>query len=159
MEPLLINYSEPHSFTGMLEKISKDSALSFLCNKELYFMKFDKVVKCPLNNRDTVCDYDLAVEVTLNKETLNGTFYETSTFVSDVIMEIGLEQVRDCFLDEKIIMMVANGHTWIMYKEDNAVVLDYEEIPEVDDNNFRDYFTEDIMNGILEGVWYIINED
>lgn len=159
MGATVINYKDACTFGGMLDKITEDSTLSFIYDKELYFKRFDKILKCPYNKKAELFDYIIATEVTLSNDLIQGRFFETNIGISDVVTEIGLGDIRNHLYMDDMIMMLANNHCWFIYLEDNVVILDYGDIPEANDDNYREIFFKDVIVGILEGQWFVLHED
>lgn len=155
-----IDYNNKYTCTQMLDKLIEDSSLSFICEKEIYFIRKGKLLKSSYIEVKGSCDVKEAKEFTVTMDMLNKTFYLTDLFISNIVFETKIQDVAGYLLDGHIVMLSINDRTWAISIEDNEVFLDYSDMESyVNENNYKDYFTQDIVAGILEGQWFVIDEE
>lgn len=155
MENIIINFGESYTFGQVLDKLSKDSTLSFVSNGLLYFKRKDKLLIS--NYKDTIYDVVHAKPMPLDTDTLNKTFYLTNIYISNIIYEISLSDVKKNLLEGKTVMMNLNNRTWIVTIEDKVVFLDYSQADNANEDNYRELFADDVLTSLFEGQWYVID--
>lgn len=155
---VIINFGKEYSFGQMLDKLSEDETLSFVSNGILYFKRKGQLLTTSYNN-STVLDIVHAKPMSLSLEFLESKFYLTNIYISNIIYEIPLEDIRPNLIDGKTVMLNLNNRTWIIYIEDKIVYLDYSEADGANENNYKELFATDILTSLLEGQWYVIDGD
>jgi hypothetical protein len=152
---VIIDFGKQYTFGQMLDKLSEDSTLSFVCNGLLYFKRKDKLLIS--NYKDTIYDVAHAKPMPFDVETLNKTFYLTNIYISNIIYEINLSDVRSNLIEGKTIMLNLNDRTWIIAIEDKVVFLDYSQADDANEDNYKELFADDVLTSLFEGQWYVID--
>lgn len=155
---VVVNFGDKYTFGEMIDKLSKDSTLSFVSNGILYFKRRDKLLTTSFNN-STIYDIVHAEDMIINNDLINQTFYLTNIYVSNIIYEIHIGDVKNYILEEKIVMLCLNNRTWIITLEDNVVFLDYSEAEGANEDNYKELFADDVLTSLIEGQWYVIDGD
>ena len=154
---VIINFGKKYTFGEMIDKLSENSTLSFVSNGVLYFKRKDKLLTTKYS--DNIYDVAHAEPMLLNNEIILQSFYETNIYISDIVYEVNISEIKDLMLDGKIIMLCLNNRTWIINVEDNVVFLDYSEAKGANEDNYQELFTEDVLTSLLDGQWYVIDEE
>lgn len=154
---MIIDFGEEYSFGKMIDKLSEDSTLSFVSNGILYFKRKDKLLTT--SYKGTMYDVANAKSMILDSNIINSTFYKTNIYVSNIIYEIPLEEVKQNLIEGKIIMLNLNNRTWIITIEDKVVFLDYSQADDATENNYKELFADDVLTSLFEGQWYVIDGD
>lgn len=158
MSIININYKKRYSFGEMIDKISEDSTLSFISNGKLYFKKNDEFKTCDFkDNIENGAPY--GEDVIITSELMKQSFYETDIYISEIITQIQIEEVREHLLEEKPIMLTVGDNSWIIELEDDVVYLDYTQVKHADDDNYMELFTCDILEGLINSMWHVIEKD
>lgn len=152
---VIIDFGKQYTFGQMLDKLSEDSTLSFVCNGLLYYKRKDKLLIS--NYKDTIYDMAHAKPMPFDVETLNKTFYLTNIYISNIIYEINLSDVRSNLIEGKTIMLNLNNRTWIIAIEDKVVFLDYSQADDANEDNYKELFADDVLTSLFEGQWYVID--
>ena len=153
---VIIDFGKQYTFGQMLDKLSKDSTLSFINEGVLYFKRQDKLLTTWYKN-NMIYDVVHAIPMQLSNEVINKKFYETNIYISSIIYEIELSDIKQSLLDNKIVMLNLNDRTWVLEMEDNVVYLDYSEAKDANEDNYLELFATDVLTSLLEGQWYIID--
>jgi len=154
---VIINFGKKYTFGEMIDKLSENSTLSFVSNGVLYFKRKDKLLTTKYS--DNIYDVAHAEPMLLNNEIILQSFYETNIYISDIVYEVNISEIKDLMLEGKIIMLCLNNRTWIINVEDNVVFLDYSEADGANEDNYQELFTEDVLTSLLDGQWYVIDEE
>lgn len=154
---MIIDFGEEYSFGKMIDKLSEDSTLSFVSNGILYFKRKDKLLTT--SYKGTMYDVANAKPMILDSNIINSTFYKTNIYVSNIIYEIPLKEVKQNLIEGKIIMLNLNNRTWIITIEDKVVFLDYSQADDATENNYKELFADDVLTSLFEGQWYVIDGD
>ena len=154
---MIIDFGEEYSFGKMIDKLSEDSTLSFVSNGILYFKRKDKLLTT--SYKGTMYDVANAKPMILDSNIINSTFYKTNIYVSNIIYEIPLEEVKQNLIEGRIIMLNLNNRTWIITIEDKVVFLDYSQADDATENNYKELFADDVLTSLFEGQWYVIDGD
>lgn len=153
---VIIDFGKQYTFGEMMDKLSKDSTLSFINEGVLYFKRQDKLLTTWYKN-NMIYDVVHAIPMQLSNEIINKKFYETNIYISSIIYEIELSDIKQSLLDNKIVMLNLNDRTWVLEMEDNVVYLDYSEAKDANEDNYLELFATDVLTSLLEGQWYIID--
>ena len=157
-ENLVINFNEKNTFGEMLDKLSKDNTLSFYNKNKVYFKRKDKFLMCDYSNGTANTTY--STEIALSEEIINKTFYLTNLYISDVVFEIDVAQVRDYLIAGHELMLDINEHIWYIELDDDEIILDYSEDNfDVTEDNVYEKFVQDILQSLLIGEWYVIDKE
>lgn len=151
----IIDFSKKYTFGQMLDELLKDDSLSFISEGKLYFKRKGKLLIANYKNNN-IYDIVHAKNMTLD---INNIYYKTNIYISNIIYEINLADVKDNLLDSKTVMLSINERTWIINLEDKIVYLDYSQIEDANEDNYTNLFTTDVLASIIEGQWYVIDED
>lgn len=154
---MIIDFGEEYSFGKMIDKLSEDSTLSFVSNGILYFKRKDKLLTT--SYKGTMYDVANAKPMILDSNIINSTFYKTNIYVSNIIYEIPLEEVKQNLIEGRIIMLNLNNRTWIITIEDKVVFLDYSQADDATEDNYKELFANDVLTSLFEGQWYVIDGD
>jgi hypothetical protein len=158
MNLINIDYKIRYSFGEMIDKISEDSTLSFISNGKLYFKKGETLKTCDFTE-DLTSGAPYGEEVKITSELIKQSFYQTDIYISEIITQIKIEEVKENLLQEKPIMFTVGNNTWVIELEDDVVYLDYSEIPHATDDNYMELFTIDILEGLINSMWHVIERD
>lgn len=158
MNLININYKTKYTFGEMIDILSKDSTSSFISNGKLYFKRNNKFKVCEFSE-DLISGVPYAENLELTSELTNQTFYKTNIYISEIITQINIEEVRENLLKEKPIMFTVGENTWIIELEDDVVFLDYSEVSNATDKNYMELFTFDVLEGLLDSTWHVIEKD
>lgn len=151
----IIDFSKKYTFGQMLDELLKDDSLSFISEGKLYFKRKGKLLIANYKHNN-IYDIVHAKNMTLD---INNVYYKTNIYISNIIYEINLADVKDNLLDSKTVMLSINERTWIINLEDKIVYLDYSQIENANEDNYTNLFTIDVLASIIEGQWYVIDED
>ena len=154
---IIIDFGEEYSFGQMIDKLSKDSTLSFISGGVLYFKRKDKLLTT--NYKGTMYDVVNAKPMVIDSDIVNSTFYKTNIYISNIIYEISLEEVKQNLIEGRIIMLNLNNRTWIITIEDKVVFLDYSQADDATEDNYKELFANDVLTSLFEGQWYVIDGD
>ena len=154
---IIIDFGEEYSFGQMIDKLSKDSTLSFISGGVLYFKRKDKLLTT--SYKGTMYDVVNAKPMVIDSDIVNSTFYKTNIYISNIIYEISLEEVKQNLIEGRIIMLNLNNRTWIITIEDKVVFLDYSQADDATENNYKELFADDVLTSLFEGQWYVIDGD
>lgn len=157
MQNIIIDFNKKYTFGEMVDKLSKNSTLSFYRRGKLYFKRNGKFLTCEYNSE--MCEVVHSELMEFTEETTSSMYYETDFYVSSIVFETTIADVKKYLLKGYIIMLAVNGNTWTLELEDNVVFLDYSEVPNANEDNYKDIFTEDILISFLEGQWFVIDAD
>lgn len=158
MSLININYKTKYTFGEMIDKISKDSTLSFISNGKIYFKKNEEFKVCNFSE-DIVNGVPYGEDVKITSELTKQFFYETDIYISEIITQIKIEEVKENLLEEKPIMLTVGDNSWIIELEDDVVYLDYSQVKDATDDNYMDLFTSDILEGLINAMWHVIEKD
>ena len=153
---VIIDFGKQYKYGEMMDNLSKDSTLSFINEGVLYFKRQDKLLTTWYKN-NMIYDVVHAIPMQLSNEIINKKFYETNIYISSIIYEIELSDIKQSLLDNKIVMLNLNDRTWVLEMEDNVVYLDYSEAKDANEDNYLELFATDVLTSLLEGQWYIID--
>ena len=105
--------------------------------------------------------YDVvnAKPMVIDSDIVNSTFYKTNIYISNIIYEISLEEVKQNLIEGRIIMLNLNNRTWIITIEDKVVFLDYSQADDATEDNYKELFANDVLTSLFEGQWYVIDGD
>ena len=154
---IIIDFIKKYTFGEMIDKLSKDSTLSFYNKGKLYFKRNGKFLTCDYNS--DMCEVVHSEIMEFNEEITNSIFFETNFYVSSVVFETTISEVKKYLLKGYIIMLAVNNNTWTLELEDNVVFLDYSEVPGATEENYKSIFTDDILISFIEGQWFVIDTD
>lgn len=154
---IIIDFGEEYSFGQMIDKLSKDSTLSFISGGVLYFKRKDKLLTT--SYKGTMYDVVNAKPMVIDSDIVNSTFYKTNIYISNIIYEISLEEVKQNLIEGRIIMLNLNNRTWIITIEDKVVFLDYSQADDATEDNYKELFANDVLTSLFEGQWYVIDGD
>ena len=158
MSLININYKTKYTFGEMIDKISKDSTLSFISNGRIYFKKNEEFKVCDFSE-DIMNGVPYWEDVKITSELTNQFFYETDIYISEIITQIKIEEVKENLLEERPIMLTVGDNSWIIELEDDVVYLDYSQVKDATDDNYMDLFTSDILEGLINSMWHVIEKD
>lgn len=158
MSVININYSIKYTFGEMIDNLSKDSTSSFISNGKIYFKRDNEFKVCDFTE-DIVYGIPYADTLQLTSELIEQSFYQTDMYISQVITQIPIEKVKENLLEEKPVMFTVGNNTWIIELEDDVVYLDYSEVPHATEKNYMELFTFDILEGLIDSVWHVIERD
>ena len=158
MSLININYKTKYTFGEMIDKISKDSTLSFISNGRIYFKKNEEFKVCDFSE-DIINGVPYGEDVKITSELTKQFFYETDIYISEIITQIKIEEVKENLLEEKPIMLTVGDNSWIIELEDDVVYLDYSQVKDATDDNYMDLFTSDILEGLINAMWHVIEKD
>lgn len=153
---VVINFGDKYTFGEMIDKLSKDSTMSFISDGRIYFKRKDKLLSTIFND-NTIFDVVHAVPIILNNKITSKIFYSTNIYISNIIYEINIGEVKEKILEGKTIMLLLNNRTWIITLEDNVVFLDYSEADDANEDNYKELFADDVLTSLIEGQWYVID--
>ena len=156
---IIIDFIKKYTFGEMIDKLSKDSTLSFYNKGKLYFKRNGKFLTCDYNS--DMCEVVHSEIMKFNEEITNSIFFETNFYVSSVVFETTISEVKKYLLKGYIIMLAVNNNTWTLELEDNVVFLDYSEVPGATEENYKSIFTDnrDNLISFIEGQWFVIDTD
>lgn len=158
MNLININYKTKYTFGEMIDKISKDSTLSFISNGRIYFKKNKEFRVCDFSE-DIMNGVPYGEDIKITSELTKQSFYETDIYISEIITQIKIEEVKENLLEEKPIMLTVGDNSWIIELEDDVVYLDYSQVKDATDDNYMDLFTSDILEGLINSMWHVIEKD
>lgn len=158
MNLININYKTKYTFGEMIDKISKDSTLSFISNGRIYFKKNEEFKVCDFSE-DIMNGVPYGEDVKITSELTKQFFYETDIYISEIITQIKIEEVKENLLKERPIMLTVGDNSWIIELEDDVVYLDYSQVKDATDDNYMDLFTSDILEGLINSMWHVIEKD
>ena len=158
MSLININYKTKYTFGEMIDKISKDSTLSFISNGKIYFKKNEEFKVCDFSE-DIANGVPYGEDIKITSELTKQFFYETDIYISEIITQIKIEEVKENLLEEKPIMLTVGDNSWIIELEDDVVYLDYSQVKDATDDNYMDLFTSDILEGLINAMWHVIEKD
>lgn len=158
MNLININYKTKYTFGEMIDILSKDSTSSFISNGKLYFKRNNEFKVCEFSE-ELISGVPYAENLELTSELIKQTFYQTNVYISEIITQIKIEEVRENLLKEKPIMFTVGDNTWIIELEDDVVFLDYSEISNATDKNYMELFTLDVLEGLLDSTWHVIEKE
>lgn len=150
-----IDFKESFSFGKMTDKLIENNNLSFASNGYLYFIKNNEFKYCKFKD-NLEAGVPISEKLILNEKVLKQIYHQTNIYISNIITSIEINEVKKYLEEGKTVMFSVGNNTWILELEDDMVYLDYTQVDGVDENNYASIFTEDILIGIIEGIWHVI---
>lgn len=154
---IIIDFSRKYTFGEMVDRLSKDSTLSFYKKGQLYFKRNNKFLTCDYN--EEMCEVVHSELMEFTEENTYSTYYLTNFYVSSIVFETTISEVKKYLLKGHIIMLNVKDNTWNLSIEDNVVSLDYSLVDGANENNYKDMFIKDILISFIEGQWFVIDAD
>ena len=159
MNSININYKTKYTFGEMIDKISEDSTSSFISNGKLYFKRNNKFKVCDFNEDIINAGVPYTQDLELTPELMKQSYYQTNVYISELITQIKIEEVKENLLKEKPVMFTVGDNTWIIELEDDVVYLDYTQVLDATDDNYMELFTMDVLEGLIDCMWHVIEKD
>lgn len=161
MEIINLNTRRKYSLSEMLDRLQKDTTLSFMSHGYLYFRKNNKILRTEIK-KDT--DYlRESKEVILDDKIITQTYFLTDYVVSNHIRKIKISDVKKYLMSGDHLLLALEKY-WLSFQlnEDtiemicvdsqlNKLDISEEELDKILADNF--------LSSFINGYWYIVNDE